>query len=997
MRVLQLNLNHCEAAQDLCWQTISEKSIDVAMLCEQYRDVEGSSFWMNDNTGRAAIWVKKGHFVQESQRTRTNGFVWVKVADIYFCSAYAAPSATQDEYEVLLDRIEQEMRGRQPLVIAGDFNAWATVWGSRKTNRRGGGVLDLISTLDLVLLNTGLTPTFLKNGNTSIIDLTFVSANLASNDNKWHVSDHYTHSDHQAIYFEVFIPGAIRKKVKPKKAVWNNRSFDRDSFAAMIQGKVELRGTVEEKVSQLMQFITDGCDASMTKTSNRSRHMAVYWWTEEISILRRTCLRTRRAAQRARGRSSYDARQQEHKVAKRNLVRAIKGSKLNSWKKLCEEVDEDTWGRPYKIVMTKLKGSNLTSPSSPERLLEIVESLFPRRPETVFHNIQVQDLEQVPEITQEELDLACCKIGDSKAPGPDSVPNKALKLAIQMRSKLFLDTYSSCLREGIFPSRWKKQHLVLLPKGKGPPKDATCYRPICLLDSAGKVLERIVYGRLTGFYEGVDGLSNNQYGFRKSRSTIDAIDRVIKTAQEAIAGKRWRRGSKKYCAIITLDVRNAFNSARWDYIMQGLRKTGVPQYLRRIIGSYFTDRILRYETEDGLKTYKITGGVPQGSVLGPLLWNVMYDEVLRLPLERDTTTIAFADDLAIIVCGKLIEDVTYTANKAIFSIRQWLSSVGLQLADHKTEAVLITSRKVRETIELTVGGFDIRSKPSIRYLGVQIDARLRFDEHLDMVSCKAARVNNALARIMPNVGGPSQNRRRLLASVTSSTLLYAAPIWMSAFRVRSYARGANSVYRRSALRVVRAFRTVSYEAACVISDMPPVDLLADERNRLYRRKREDPDAHWEMLGKQERAITLERWQRRWDAASTGRWTHRLIPDIVEWLSRKHGEVDYYLTQLLTGHGCFRAYLARFKLEEQSSCPTCTAIDETVEHVFFYCPRFGNEKEELDKILGQKSLPENIVTQMRTKQECWAAVADYAAQIGRALRKQERDRRGQAVG
>ena len=131
--------------------------------------------------------------------------------------------------------------------------------------------------------------------------------------------------------------------------------------------------------------------------------------------------------------------------------------------------------------------------------------------------------------------------------------------------------------EGIFPSRWKKQKLVLLPKGNKPPDDPSSSRLICLLDTAGKVLERIIVNRLEEFYEGTRGLSQNQYGFRKARSTVDAIGVVVDTARKAIAGRRWKRGAKRYCAIVTLDVKNAFNSANWDHILGALGRMEVPE------------------------------------------------------------------------------------------------------------------------------------------------------------------------------------------------------------------------------------------------------------------------------------------------------------------------------------------------------------------------------------------------------------------------------------
>ena len=122
--------------------------------------------------------------------------------------------------------------------------------------------------------------------------------------------------------------------------------------------------------------------------------------------------------------------------------------------------------------------------------------------------------------------------------------------------------------------------------------------------------------------------------------------------------------------------------------------------------------------------------------------------------------------------------------------------------------MLISSRKIKETIQLEIDDYVVNSQPTLKYLGVTIDSRLSFREHLKSVAIKASTVCNALSRILPNTGGARQKRRVLLANVVSSIMLYGAPIWAEETRI-SYRRKVNSVYRLSALRVSCAFRTVS--------------------------------------------------------------------------------------------------------------------------------------------------------------------------------------------
>ncbi|GBP39675.1 Retrovirus-related Pol polyprotein from type-1 retrotransposable element R1 [Eumeta japonica] len=214
---------------------------------------------------------------------------------------------------------------------------------------------------------------------------------------------------------------------------------------------------------------------------------------------------------------------------------------------------------------------------------------------------------------------------------------------------------------------------------------------------------------------------------------------------------------------------------------------------------------------------------------------------------------------------------------------------------------------------------------------------------------------------MPNVGGPKQSRRLLLSSVVTSVLTYGISIWADALETQDSWRKAGPIYRMSALRVASAFRTVSEEAVCVISGTLPLRVLAKERRNLYHRKT-TTTLSAEELRIEERQKSIARWQRQWDAAEKGRWTHYLIPRIDVWLNRSHGEVNFYLTQMLSGHGCFREYLHRFKHDNSPECPSCPGVIENAKHVFFECPRFYPQRDQLENVLQQSIQPETIVEQ-----------------------------------
>ena len=155
--------------------------------------------------------------------------------------------------------------------------------------------------------------------------------------------------------------------------------------------------------------------------------------------------------------------------------------------------------------------------------------------------------------------------------------------------------------------------MVLLPKARKPPDEPSSYHPFCMLDTAGKILERIIHGRIEEVTD--RQLSDKQFGFRKDRSTLDAIDLVVKTAKGDISGKRWEVGEKEYSVVVALHIKNAFNSARWNRIMGAWERMKVPGYLRKMVANYFSDRIPKYDTEEGPKEYRVIGVVRKAEYL----------------------------------------------------------------------------------------------------------------------------------------------------------------------------------------------------------------------------------------------------------------------------------------------------------------------------------------------------------------------------------------------
>lgn len=373
--------------------------------------------------------------------------------------------------------------------------------------------------------------------------------------------------------------------------------------------------------------------------------------------------------------------------------------------------------------------------------------------------------------------------------------------------------------------------------------------------------------------------------------------------------------------------------------------------------SWLSDRQLL--TGEEMAPRPVTCGVPQGSVLGPALWNVTYDSLLQMAVPHGVHLVGFADDLAVIGVAKTGQQLEDVINPVLQAIDTWMTSRGLELAHHKSEAVILSRRWAFTPPRLTLGGHVIALKNQLRYLGVILDRRLTFAAHVDTVAKKASRSAAAIARLMPNINGPDQSKRRLLASVTESQLLYAAPVWCKTVAASARTKvNLTRPQRAAALRVIRAYRTVSDEAALLLAAMPPVDLLGLERLRIYERLKEPVTAETPTLSKdamkrEERKRTIDLWQTRWASTSKAAWTREVIPDVSRWLGRTVPLVPltFHMTQALTGHGCFQHYLHRMGRAVSARCCHCDHNRDDARHTLFECPHWSVYRVNLGVRLG----------------------------------------------
>ncbi|XP_031358612.1 uncharacterized protein LOC116182232 [Photinus pyralis] len=209
---------------------------------------------------------------------------------------------------------------------------------------------------------------------------------------------------------------------------------------------------------------------------------------------------------------------------------------------------------------------------------------------------------------------------------------------------------------------------------------------------------------------------------------------------------------------------------------------------------------------------------------------------------------------------------------------------------------------------------------------------------------------------MPNTGGVRASKRRVMASAVMSGLLYAAEAWQAATKWASAMAIMNRVIRLLAVRICSAYRTVQADDVMVVAGIPPAEVLCNGRANGWSEARR-----------------TEEWQSLWRTRVS--WTKTLIPDLTEWKDRSHGEVDYHLTQLLTGHGENGVFLAKIGKRVDERCRDCGQRDHQ-GHAAFECQRWAAERAVMETEVGVRLGPHNLISTMLRDEASWGAIARY---------------------
>lgn len=361
--------------------------------------------------------------------------------------------------------------------------------------------------------------------------------------------------------------------------------------------------------------------------------------------------------------------------------------------------------------------------------------------------------------------------------------------------------------------------------------------------------------------------------------------------------------------------------------------------------------------------------------------------------------VCYADDTLILAVADDPHIAALRASSQVSVVLRRIRELGLSVATEKTEVVLFRGSRVRPPVDVVVGECSVSPSLAMKYLGVYLDSRLSFEEHFARTEAKLFRVTGALCRLMPNLRGPGERKRRLYANVISSVAMYGAPIWANALAASR--RGQTRMRRAQktiALRMICAYRTVSYDAACLLARFPPFLLGARMRGRIYNRicDLKSTDSWTSVREKEIRyqeALLLKRqWSLMLDSPDLpgARTRNAILPCFSTWLSRTWRCLGFHMVQILSGHGSFSKYLFWIGKAASEDCLACSAPLDISEHTIEECPAWETEREALRRFVGSTvSLP-RIVRAITADRHAWSAFATFATKVMKSKEALERD-------
>ena len=359
---------------------------------------------------------------------------------------------------------------------------------------------------------------------------------------------------------------------------------------------------------------------------------------------------------------------------------------------------------------------------------------FPLRSEHLLRDLQ---------ITPKFVARVISRLDPSTASGPDCIPVIVLQKCSPELSSILSKLYNKCITESCFPSCWKSASVVPIFKNSGDRSDPSNYRPISLLPIISKIFEALINDALVSHFESNQLFSDNQYGFRSSRSTADLLTVITERFYRALDG-----GGE--ASIIALDISKAFDKVWHAGLLHKLRSYGVSGNVFKVIESFLSNRSLKVVLDGQQSSSQpVSSGVPQGSILGPILFLTYIND---LPDNLLSKVAIYADDTSLYSCldkkSALFDRLQHASNleSDLSSLSDWGSQWLVTFNSKKTKLLSINRYRSSINLPICMSGETLPESHTLRLLGLSFSCDLSWNDYIKSIAKSASMKVGSLYR-----------------------------------------------------------------------------------------------------------------------------------------------------------------------------------------------------------------------------------------------------------
>ena len=547
----------------------------------------------------------------------------------------------------------------------------------------------------------------------------------------------------------------------------------------------------EESVKNLINKITDNyneCCPRIKRKFNSRKDPLNSWMTKELLEKRNNLIKLTKKS--ANGTIVDKLRYKLEKQSYKHAINRAKNSKIESDLNNSKNDNSKIWkvlndscglkGKRNEILGLRINNKIVTNKKDIVKEFSKFYKTEASRLKTLL-NYSTEDhkkyLEQKPytwsftDVTREETFKTIKTLKNKKSTGFDNMNNFILKQIGDIVANPIAEIMNMCIAQGSFPDSLKTAKLVPIFK-KGSLWEVSNYRPISLLPAISKIFEKLINTQLTEQIEDNDILPNTQFGFRKGKNTINAVELLVQEIQKAKILKE-----KVLCVFI--DVSKAFDCCNHEILLNKLKSIGLNKTGVNLFKSYFSHRYQSvYIDEHRSENVEITMGVGQGTILGPTLFSLYLHD---LPKSLDCLTIQFADDTTLLIKAKTEEELIVKTGLIMDATFRWLKDNGLTINQDKTRVMQFTGQDIPVTLNNQVIK---RCGPNenekyFNMLGIYLDKHLKWDYHIEKISCKISKGLYTLSKFSNIIN--TKSKLLVYHSLIASHLRYGISLWGKSF------------------------------------------------------------------------------------------------------------------------------------------------------------------------------------------------------------------------